>query len=221
MATAAIIGGGMLLSKVAEGRQQRKQAKRAQKAADKQRSGSLRFASPEYHTGLMDKYRATLGPEYEARMRTIGEGLGLGQQANMQGVNAALGRRGLSGSGIGFALQNALRTGRQAGLAQSKTSMDIAKEQQAQQMATGTANRGLSASLGAPVTAVPQGPSVGTNILSGIGAGLAGMSSFGAMTGQSSLGGMMGFGKKPQAPGGFMSALGQPQAPGGFMSVGR
>lgn len=173
----AAVAGVMAATAIAKGVSDRKQAKKADKATAKTRKASLRYASPENYLKLLSQYRGAFEQEYAPHLKNIGEALALGEQSGMQGIDTALGRRGLSGSGIDFALKGATRANRQSNYNQAMRDFYSQAMGAARQQADITQGRQTGTSTQNPYTYTPRpgyGDIAGNALQAGVG-GYAGM----------------------------------------------
>jgi len=123
-ATAAIAG-----AQAAYGMYEKKKAAKQQKKA----------VSPKRYAQNLAYYRNLFRGRYMPALRGVGDVLALNQQGAQQGFDAALARRGLSGSGLALAGRGAISTARMTGLGEAKRAFEMDEEQAAREAAAGTA----------------------------------------------------------------------------------
>ena len=150
------------------------------KTAGKSRRASLKYASPENYLKLLAQYNDAFQQQYMPHLKNIGEALALGEESGRQAIDTDLGRRGLSGSGVGFALKNANRAGRQANYNQAMRDFYSRAMGAAREQADVTAGRQTGVSMGQPYQYTPR-PSYGDIGFGALGAGVnayAGMQNY-------------------------------------------
>lgn len=145
-----------------------KNAQALQDAQRHQRNETLGFASPENYNALYEKYLGEYKDVYRPWLTTEADRAAIGEQTALQGFEADVARRGLSGSGLALAGASAIRTGRQAQLSENMLKYRQMWEDAARESATGTRNAQISASTGNPYTYVPR-PSPAVGITTGLG----------------------------------------------------
>lgn len=154
----AAIGGVMAAAYIVNEIKKRKEAKKAQTAMKKQRAGTLGYAGPENYLKNLDLYRNKFLQGDMPWIKGQAETGALGEQNALQALDADASRRGISG-GVVDALRSGIRTGRTAQYNDALTKYKLAEEAAARNEANATSGRQLNASLGAPYTYVPGGPS--------------------------------------------------------------
>ena len=172
-------------SSIKESKRAKKNAKQAQKAADRQRAETLGMAGPEAYGKNYEFYRKLYQDAYMPHLRSIGEALALGEQSGLQGFDADVARRGLSGSGLALAGRSAIRSGRQANYNQALRDFYNQAESRAGGQADVTSARQIGASMGAPIQYIPR-PAGGGEAYAG-----AALQGLGTATG---VGSLMGYG---------------------------
>jgi hypothetical protein len=173
----AAVAAVMVAGAVAKGRAARKDAKSADKNAKKLRKSNLSYASPENYLDILNKYKGAFKEQYAPGALSIGENIATGTQGNQQAIDASLGRRGLSGSGIGFALQNANNANRGAEWNQTMRDFYSQANAAARQQADVTTGRQTGTAVASPLTYTPR-PSwgeIGSNAIASGFQGYAGM----------------------------------------------
>jgi hypothetical protein len=149
-------------------RQQAGQAQNVQNAQREQRAQTLALASPERYLQNYSGYLGAFKESYRPWLVGEQDRAAIGEQTALQGFQTDLSRRGLSGSGIAFAGQSAIRTGRQAQLGENYRQYWTQTEQAARDAAGQQRAAEVNASLGAPYTYVPR-PSPTLGAVQGLG----------------------------------------------------
>jgi len=172
----AAVGAAMAVGAVAKGISARKAAKKADKRAAENRRKNLLFASPERYLKLLNQYRGAFSDEYSPHLKNIGQALALGEQSANQSIDTDLGRRGLSGSGLGYALKGAQSATRQSNYNQALRDFSSQVESAARGQASGTQQLETGTSLSSPLTYTPRPGwgEIGGEALSSAAGGMAG-----------------------------------------------
>lgn len=195
MGPAAVVAGLSVVKGYVDSKKAKKEAKRAQRYAEGQRGETLGYATPEHYLDLLDQYRGAFREGYMPALRTISDALALGETSAMQGFDADVARRGLSGSGLALAGRSAIRGGRQASYSDALRKYYQDVEESARGQAGQTAAGQVGASLGSTVNYIPK-PSITSGVLGGA---IQGLSS------GSTIGGLMGGGAQGWGPSSWMA----------------
>jgi len=113
-------------------------------------------------------------------LQNIGQALALGEQSANQSIDTDLGRRGLSGSGVGMALHSAQSATRQGNYNQALRDFSNQVEGAARGQAGGTQQLETGTSVASPLT-YTQRPGWGEIAGNAIAAGAGGMSQYQSM----------------------------------------
>lgn len=133
----------------------------------------------------MGQYRGAFNEEYSPHLKNIGQALALGEQSAQQSVDTDLGRRGLSGSGVGMALKSAQSATRQTNYNQAMRDFSSQVEAAARGQAGQTQGLETGTSLQSPLT-YTQRPGWGEIGGEAIAAGAGGMANYQSMAGMPS-----------------------------------
>lgn len=185
MGAAAMIGMQMASSYM--GNKQAKKANKNQKKLAARRSQYYQqFTNPEYHAKLLDAYRNQFQQGYMPALRQMGDTLGLNEQGAQQAFATDTARRGLSGSGMAFAGQNAIRAARTTGLGEAQRAYQMDVENAARQQAGNTIGEQLrGAEVENPYQYYDTPPSMLQSLLQGGQAGIGDSGQYGQLTGAS------------------------------------
>lgn len=151
-----------------DARQAAKQAQNLQEAAERQRRETLGFASPDAYLENYGRYREAFKESYRPWLVGEQDRAAIGEQGALQAFDTDVARRGLSGSGLALAGRSAIRTGRQAQIAENMRRYWTMTDEAARDAAGQTRSAQISASMGAPNTYVPR-PSPATAAVGGLG----------------------------------------------------
>lgn len=168
----------MVAGAVAKGRQAKKEAKSLDKTARKNRSGNLKYASPENYLQILNQYKDAFKEQYAPGALNIGQNIATGSAGAQQAMDTSLGRRNLSGSGLDFALKNANQAQRGAQWNQTLRDFYSQANAAARQQADVTTGRQTGTSIASPLTYTPR-PSWGTIGADAVASGFQGYAGMG------------------------------------------